>query len=190
MRSRTSVLILAATLLALPTLASAEDAPPVRAQRKLMIGAELGWNSLAGVGLNASYHLLPRLSVDAGLGYSLVGAKLGARARFNLLTSEWTPFIAAGFLYGFGQGNRDLNLPVGSQTVVLRVAGSPFAQFVAGVDYSDAGGFTFLFTAGYAVLLRENLTYSAGQDNALATQTLNPLFHSGLVVAAALGYSF
>ena len=185
-----SRVLLVAALFALPALASAEEAPPVRAQRKLMVGAELGWNSLAGVGVNASYHLLPRLSVDAGVGYSLVGAKLGARARVNLLTSEWTPFVAAGFLYGVGMGNRELSFPVGGQTVALRVTGSPFLQFVGGVDYTDPTGFTFLFTAGYAALLRENLVYSSGQDNALATQTLNPIFHSGIAVAAALGYSF
>src|SRR5687768_11147304 len=103
MRHLPAAVLAAAVLAVLPAAASAQETAasqgPIRAQKKLMVGAELGWNGLAGLGLNASYHVLPWLSVDAGVGLSSFRVKTGIRARANLLTSELTPFVAAGFLY-------------------------------------------------------------------------------------------
>lgn len=173
---------------------AAEQLPsdvPVRAQRRFMIGAELGWNSLAGLGVNASFHLLPRLALDGGVGLSSFGWKAGLRARVNFLTSEWTPFAAAGLLYGVGTGNTEINLSIPGEQLTYTLGPSPFLQLVGGVDFTGENGFTFLFTAGYAILLNPNNVHQTGNTpSAAATQALAISYGSGISVGVTLGYSF
>jgi opacity protein-like surface antigen len=170
---------------------TASAARPIRADRRIMVGAELGWNSLAGFGVNAAYHVLPWFSVDAGVGMSSFGLKTGLRARANLLTSEWTPFVAAGFLYGVGSGDRVLTTPINaSESVSFRLGGSPFVQAVAGVDYTSDSGFTLLVTAGYAFLMGSNVNFVGNPPSAAGVQVLNTAFGSGLSAGVTLGYSF
>ncbi|HLL52279.1 MAG TPA: hypothetical protein VK447_01950 [Myxococcaceae bacterium] len=203
MRHLPASVLAAAVLAVLPSASSAQEAAassapeaaaahgPIRAQKKLMVGAELGWNGLAGFGVNASYHVLPWLSFDAGAGMSSFRLKTGIRARANILTSEWTPFVAAGFLYGFGFGDQVFTTPVGTgETASFRVGGSPFLQLVGGVDYTSDSGFTLLGTVGYVMLLRQNVTFVSNPPSAAAQGILNTTFGSGISVGLTLGYSF
>jgi hypothetical protein len=203
MRHLPASVLAAAVLAVLPAASSAQEAAaapapeaaasqgPIRAQKKLMVGAELGWNGLAGFGVNASYHVLPWLSVDAGVGLSSFRVKTGIRARANLLTSEWTPFVAAGFLYGIGYGNEVLTTPVGTgESASFRLGASPFLQLVGGVDYTSDSGFTLLVTVGYAALLRQNVTYVSNPPSAAGQSLVNTLLGSGISAGLTLGYSF
>jgi hypothetical protein len=188
---RTPTLLLATALLVcLPRAAHAAEAGdgPVRDKRRVMLGLELGWNGLAGLGLNASYNALSRLAFDAGVGLSGTGLKTGLRARVNLLTSEWTPFLGAGILYGFGLGNREVTIP--GNPLSFKVGPSPFAQLVAGVAFNDEGGFTLLLSAGYAALLRTNITVTSGPPDATSRQAIALITGGGLSLGVTLGYSF
>jgi hypothetical protein len=168
--------------------AGAADRVPIRARKKWAITAEGGWNGLAGVGANLTYNVIPRLSLDLGLGLSMaVGVKGGARVRLNLLESSWTPIVGLGFL--FGSGGEDGWAYSKADAVRVNVRPSPFLQTVAGVNYTGGGGFTLMATAGYAFLLRkENVEFVSGSTKAF--DDARDFCGSGVVLGLSLGYAF
>lgn len=166
------------------------DTRPVRGKRKILVGAELAWNGLGGLGLTAAYHLLPQATVELAAGFGVAGWKGGVRARYNLLTGEATPFVGVGFIHAFGLGST-LPIPSGSgnaSDVIVRDVS--YVQAVGGLDYTSSGGFTFLATLGYAFRLNDPVeVVGPALDNG-QRQTVGLLYGSGLVVGIALGYSF
>jgi hypothetical protein len=177
-------LILALLLANLPQQLPEAQVKPVsrgadpRSQRPWVISGELGWNGLAGVGAVVTRHFSPHLSLDAGLGYSGEGPKVGMRGRYNVLVQEGTPFVGAGFLYGTGtQGT--------SGGSAYTVGPSPFLQFTVGIEYQSRAGFKSLCAFGYALLLRENLTpANAGPPGE------RELSGGGPVLSLSFGYAF
>jgi hypothetical protein len=173
--------------------ATAERRPlPVRAERRLALLGELGWNSLAGVGPSVTFHANPHLSFDLGAGLGAIGGKIGLRARVNVLKNEVTPFFGAGLIAGSGWDapaniasepeNRELN---------VKVLPSAFAQAVTGVDWTSRDGFTLVGCLGYAFLLgRDNVEIITGEPTAAERQELEAAFQSSLVISIAIGYSF
>lgn len=158
-------------------------------RRPLFIGGELGWNGLAGFGVNFSYHPIPYLAVDTGLGLSVAGWRVGARLRANLLTGEWTPFLGAGVTYSAGSAGQEIELESRGEKTKLEVFGSPYLQLAGGVNYTSASGFVFMATTGYAILLRErNTKYVSGSTDAY--DDLEPLYEGGLILSVAFGYAF
>src|SRR5215212_5790229 len=75
-----------------------------RSQKQWVFSGELGWNGLAGLGVTVARHAAPHATIEAGLGVTPEGPKVGIRGRYNFSLSEWTPFVGAGFLYGAGYG--------------------------------------------------------------------------------------
>ncbi|MGQ0508594.1 MAG: hypothetical protein ACT4TC_25120 [Myxococcaceae bacterium] len=180
-----------------PPLQQAEDLSvpltPVRERRKFAVMGEGGWNSLSGLGVNGTYRLMPRLAVDLGLGLASTGLKGGARVRFNVLTSRWTPTFGLGFLLASGSFGQTVDFPAafpGDSDLRFRVRPSPFLQFTGGVEFCAENGFTALATAGYAVLLGRNLDMISGTPSARQDLLLKFVYGSALVVSAAVGYSF
>jgi hypothetical protein len=170
----------------------AGDSPklPPRQAHRLFVAGEFGWNALAGVGVDVGYHLLPHLTVEAGGGFSLLKWKLGARVRANLWEGAWTPFAAAGIQYGFGDAATEATFSISGNALKYRLSGAPFAQVVAGLDYTDDEGVVFLATLGWAFRLANNLQLTQGTPNDQQQTLLGLSFGSGPVVAAAIGYSF
>lgn len=169
-------------------------AQPVRAERRLALLGELSWNGLAGFGPILTFHAYPRLSFDLGTGLAFVGWKLGVRARYNFLTSEFTPFVGAGFIVasgfdappqqdpGPGDDNPELN---------IKLRPSAFLQATVGLDYTDSDGFTFLGALGFAPLIsHDNVEIVTGTPTPDEQRALNALFKSGVVISIAIGYSF
>ncbi len=161
---------------------------PIRRARRAFALGEFGWNSLAGMGVNAGYHVLPHLTAEAGFGFSLVRWKLGARLRANLLEGAWTPFLAAGAMISTGESTEQV-FPIGGR-IAYTIRPSPFAQLVAGVDYTGGDGVTFLATLGWAFLLSPNVDVTSGLPSPTQQRYLDLAFGSGPVAAIALGYSF
>ena len=160
----------------------------LRSRKPWVVAAEAGWNALPGAGLVVARRLDPHLTVEAGVGYSAEGAKFGLRTRCGFLQSEWTPFVAAGFLYGTGlraQGGGS-----GASSFTYRIEGSPFLQLVLGAEYQSPRGFTFAAMTGYAVLLRENLTLLSGAPSAGDLSSLRDRTGSGPVAALSVGHAF
>ncbi|MFC1643153.1 hypothetical protein ACFL5O_10805 [Myxococcota bacterium] len=160
----------------------------VRERWRFSVGGEIGWNSLAGLGVNLSYHLIPHLAADLGAGVGMGGTKGGLRLRVNLLKSKWTPLFGVGVLYSIGSGGEDVETKVNKESVTLRILGTPYIQSVVGVNYTGQSRFVSTVTAGYAFRLRDNVRFVSGSRDAF--DTIRPFFGSGLVVAASLGYAF
>jgi hypothetical protein len=178
-------------VLAMTLVPLAAQAEAIRTKRPLALTGELGWNGLSGLGPVLSYHMVSNLSVDAGLGLAATGIKGGFRLRGNLLTSNFTPFAAAGLLYGVGTGEAATSLTTDGNTITYRVKGSPYAQIVAGLEYIDDGGFTFMATLGYAKLLQSsNYVITEGEPTKVQQNALDLALGSGAVVSVAFGYAF
>ena len=144
---------------------------------------------MSGLGVNFSYHIIPYLAVDTGLGVSLTGGRVGARIRANLLKGEWTPFFAAGFSYASGSNDQNIDQQSKDEKVKLRVYKSPFAQLGTGVNYTGTEGFAFTATLGYSILLRDHNTYFVEGSRA-AYDDVKPIYGGGLIVSVAFGYAF
>jgi hypothetical protein len=161
---------------------------PNRARRPFAIGGEVGWNGLAGLGLGFSYHPIPYLAIDAGAGLGAAGWKGGLRLRANLLKSEWTPLVGAGFLYEVGSRGEAVDITIQGDSAKIEILESPYVQLVAGVNYTGDEGFMFMATTGYAILLQDNTRFVSGSDEVY--DDVRALVGSGLVASVALGYAF
>jgi hypothetical protein len=141
------------------------------------------------LGVNFSYHFVPYFALDTGAGLSGTGWRVGARARVNFLTSEWTPFVGAGFSFASGTGDTDVTSESRGEKATYRVLSSPFAQFAGGVNYTGTEGFAFTATTGYSVLLKEeNARYVSGSVDAY--NDIQAIFEGGIIISVAFGYAF
>lgn len=164
------------------------DLRPNRVRRPFFIGGELGWNGLSGLGVNFSYHPIPYFAMDAGLGVALTGIRLGLRARANLLTSEWTPFLGVGITYSEGTNGKSLDLQSRGETAKLKLLPSEYLQLAGGVNYTGHEGFVFMATTGYARVLAANTRFVSGNSEAYADA--KRLYRGGLILSVAFGYAF
>jgi hypothetical protein len=171
-----------------PAPVAPDDHRPVRGRRPLSFGGELGWNGLAGLGLNFSYHPLPQLALDTGLGLGLSGWKLGLRVRANFLEGEWSPLLGAGVLYSVGSGGNEIEIKTDTDLVKVKYLGAPHLQLVGGVNYTSQSGFTFMAMTGYAILLKKNVEYASGSEQLY--RDTKSLLGSGIVLSIYLGHSF
>jgi len=169
---------------------------PIRAQRRLALLGEVGWNGIAGFGPNLTYRAHPNLSIDLGAGLAFVGWKIGLRARYLLLKGPVTPFIGVGAMVASGLGPEPFDLSDqhdDSNRIPLNVKIHPsqWLQGVAGVDWVAANGFTIVGTAGWAAVLGDDpVEIVTGRPNHDEQAALNALFRSSIVATIALGYSF
>lgn len=198
---------LPATPKAPPSAARKSEAPafgadkrplgPIRARRRLALLGELGWNGLAGFGAILTYHAHPHLAFDLGGGFSLTGWKAGARVRYNLLTSNMTPFIGIGGNATSGLGeftsdpaDREHKEP-GAVPFTLDIKPSYFLQYVVGFDFLHHRGFNMLGALGYAQLLNDkNVILVDGELTHDEKQAVDFIFKGGIVISLAAGYAF
>jgi hypothetical protein len=164
----------------------------VRAERRIALLAELGWNGLAGFGAIVSYHANPHLTFDLGAGLALVGGKIGFRTRYNFFEGEVTPIIGVGILgaTGWDAPSQDLS-DAENEELNIRLRPSAFVQAVVGIDWTTRGGFTLLGTVGHAWLVsKDNVIIITGEPTPEEQEALDIVFSSGAVVSVAIGYSF
>ncbi|HUJ25040.1 MAG TPA: hypothetical protein VLW85_03410 [Myxococcales bacterium] len=161
----------------------------LRMRRPWVVSGEAGWNGLAGIGVVVAHRLSPRATLEAGLGISGEGPKLGLRARYDFFVTPWTPFAGIGFLYGTGDASagRDTSSP---HPFSYRIGRSPFLQVTSGVEYQSRGGFCLTLALGYAWLLQQNLTILSGAPTDHDLQPLRLTTGGGLVASAAAGFAF
>jgi hypothetical protein len=172
----------------LPVAAPKEPAVPVRKVLKWAVAGEIGWNSLAGLGVNGTYNIIPWLSIDLGAGLSQVGYKGGVRLRVNLLESAWTPVVGVGYLIGAGTFGKAAKVETDDEELKFKIRASHYLQGVVGVNYTGDSGFAFMATAGYAPHLRENFVKVSGSDD--LADDVKPAVHGGVVVATSFGWAF
>jgi hypothetical protein len=164
------------------------DHRPIRQRRPFFIGGELGFNGLAGLGVNFSYHPIPYLAFDTGLGIASTGPRLGVRARANLLTGEWTPFAAFGATYS-PPSQEPIEFPVRGETITLDLLPSGYVHLAAGVNYTGNEGFVFMATTGAALRVASNTRYVSG-DYELYKSDVRPVYRGGVIISLAFGYAF
>jgi hypothetical protein len=146
---------------------------------------------LAGLGANFSFHPIPEIAMDAGLGIAFTGARIGVRARYNILKGEWTPFIGGGMTYSNGTDGKTVEAQSNGEKAELEVFQSAFAQAVAGLNYTGPEGFVFMATTGYSFLLNgPNTRRVSGPETAEAYDNVKVWYRGGLIVSAAGGYAF
>lgn len=175
---------LAAFLIAAPTAAA-----PYRAEHPFAVAFELGYNGLAGLGLNAVYHPIPAVAVDAGFGYGGGGYKTGLRARWLMLDSAWSPFAGAGASLDLGKGDERIENTQDANHVSYRLRPTLYLQGVGGVQYAE-DGFLFVLAGGWAHRNHENIVALEGVPNNVQKQGLDLAYQGGLVLSLALGYVF
>jgi len=169
---------------------------PIRAQRRLVLLGEVGWNGIAGFGPNLTFRAHPNVSVDLGAGLSLVGWKVGLRARYLLLKGPVTPFIGAGLMAASGFGSEPIELTNKDEEpnrvpLNVKIKPSQWFQGVAGVDWVAGNGFTLIGSAGWAsVLSGDPVEVVTGTPTHEEEHALTALFRSSIVATIALGYSF
>lgn len=177
-----------------PTLAPNEppaQSRPIRAQRRLVLTGEIGWNSLAGFGPNLTFHAHPHVSFDLGAGVGLVGRKVGLRARYNLLKSAVTPFIGVGGIFASGYDAGESPATTDSGVTISGIRPAAFVQGVVGVDWVSEHGFTIIGSAGYAWrVTRDNVKLVSGPPSREDQQALDFVFGSAPVFSIALGHAF
>jgi hypothetical protein len=176
-----------------PRARPARPLPPVRADRRLALLGELGWNGLAGFGAIVAFHANPHVTFDLGAGLGAVGGKLGLRARYNFMTDPVTPFIGVGFIgaTGWNAPTSDLDNDEANAELNIRVRPSAFLQTVAGIDWTSRNGFTLIGALGYAFMLtRDNIVIITGVPTDEDRRGLDIAFRSGIVISIAIGYSF
>ena len=176
----------------------ARAALPIRAQRRLALLGEVGWNGIAGFGPNLVFNVHPHVAFDLGMGISLMGWKVGLRGRYNLLAGPVTPFIGLGAMGAGGLGDSPIPIDDHSNnpdptrpTVNIKVLPSAWVQTVAGLDWTSAHGFMLLGTVGYAYLLSHDpVEVTSGAPTADEQRAFDVAFRSNVVVTIALGYAF
>ena len=165
------------------------DSRPIRSRRPLFIGGELGWNGLAGLGANFSYHPIPYLAFDAGLGLAFSGLRLGLRTRVNFLTSEWTPLLGVGMTYSPGSGGEEAEAESSTgEKFTVEILPSGYLQVVGGVNYTGDEGFVFMATGGYAFLIDSNTSFGEGSREGY--EEFRSILRGGVVISLAFGYAF
>jgi hypothetical protein len=173
--------------------AAVRPPPPVRAERRLALLGEIGWNGLAGFGAIVSYHVNPHVTFDLGAGLALVGGKLGLRARYNVSEGPVTPFIGAGVLgaTGFDAPTSEIGAEDDNSELNIELRPAAFLQTVGGIDWTSRSGFTLVGSVGYAWLVSgDNVVILTGEPTPEEKRALDIVFRSGVVISLALGYSF
>ncbi len=146
---------------------------------------------MAGFAIGGTYSFDPHVSADIAFGVGSIGLKTGARVRYNLFESNWTPSFGLGIQYGPGSGDRTITFNGANQgeDADLIVETSAFAQALAAMSYQGRGGFTALFGIGYSVLLdKDNIRLVSGDEE--TADTVRFVTGSGIVFEVALGYAF
>ena len=161
----------------------------VRARNPLTFAAEVSHHGLSGIGFNVWYQLTPNVAVDAGLGYSRALAKVGARLRYNFITDDFTPFVAAGISVGSGSFGKILEDSDPVLNARYAVGISPYAQVLAGVSYQEKSGFSLMAGLGWShLLVRHNFSWQAA-PLPKQREELPGRVGSGPLASIALGYA-
>ena len=99
-------ILLAALALIAPVVATqAQDAPaPARHYPSTSLGLTLGWGAPYGWGLDVSHLLTRRLDLNAGVGASITGTKIGLGTTYYLAPEhQVSPFFGANLVHSGGR---------------------------------------------------------------------------------------
>jgi hypothetical protein len=160
----------------------------IRLARKNILGVEMGYNSLGGLGPMYTRNLGQHAGLDVSAGLSMRGLQSGLRARWLILRQNVTPFVGLGVLYAADPWRTYS----GADGVPHRTAAQALlVQGSAGVAWQAAHGFSIMASAGYTQQVAHSARrYDYHQPGALARDLFNLWYSSGPMGALSVGYSF
>ena len=166
---------------------------PVRVTRTVGVTGNIGLKSLTGLGVSFQYYVLTKFAIDGGVGISNYGYNLSGRGRYIFLKSNFSPFVAAGFIYGTGSFNQIIALSdiTTSEEIWLNLYPSRFLQLTGGAEYLAKGGFFLMFNVGISILLN-NPSYEvvSGNPSPEMNDYLNFVYGTGFSTEVSIGYIF
>jgi len=163
----------------------------IREVRRAAVTANIGWNSLTGVGVTYHQYVAKQMGVDLGLGLSLTGFKFGGRFRYLFMEKNFSPFVSGGLMYGLGFGDSELELVSNGNSFHYTIGPSPFGQIGGGIEYLSKGGFLIMANIGYAILLNSgNYEITRGVATPEDLSIMDVMFGSGIVMEFTIGYAF
>jgi hypothetical protein len=165
----------------------------VRELRRSAITGNIGWNSLTGVGVSYNQFIGKKFEIDAGIGLAATGAKVGIRANYLFLESNFSPVVTAGFLYGFGSGGQALEFENEdtNNKFTYTVSASPYAQIAFGIEYLSNKGFMIKALTGYAILtIENNYQILSGNPTSEEIDAMDFVLGSGISMEVSIGYAF
>lgn len=163
---------------------------PVRARRPYKIATSVGFNGLAGIGGQLSYHVNPYFALEVGLGkagHSM--PKTGLRLRSNLSARDFSPFVGLGASYVFAHANHRTRLSALGEAAPPTHVSETMAHVIFGVSDAWSNGLTLEAGVGYAKLLSQ----PQGSDEHIAAgakKAPSAGRTSGPLMEITVGYSF
>ncbi len=163
----------------------------IREAHPLVLRVDIGWNTLAGLGLGASWAATPHLIAEVGAGFVLSGPKAGARVRWNLTTGDLTPFIAIGGIWSAGRGAPQTVNQGKDDEFSFHVGQAAYVQGTAGLDYQDGDRVSYRFEVGWAQALgHRDLHVVAGTPTKADWNEVRFISGGGPVLGGSVGYAF
>jgi hypothetical protein len=131
------------------------------------------------------------LALEVGAGYVISGPKAGARLRWNFLTGDVTPYVAAGGIWSAGHSGPVVVNAGKEDEFSFHIGQAAYLQSVVGVDVQDASRFTYGFEVGWAQALNDrDLHLISGTPGDSDWKFVKAVAAGGIVVGGSVGYAF
>ena len=146
--------------------AQAQDAPaPAHYYPRTSLGLTLGWGAPYGWGLDVSHLITRRLDLNAGVGASITGTKVGVGATFYLAPEHRvSPFFGANLVHSGGR--KDVHVTESHRVFdhTFTSSGEAHVDFLStnllhlrsGLRWQPTPRFAILRTLGYGFVLGDN----------------------------------
>ena len=157
-------ILLAALALTAPAVAAqAQDAPaPARHYPRTSLGLTLGWGAPYGWGLDVSHLLTRRLDLNAGVGASITGTKIGVGTTYYLAPERRvSPFFGANLVHSGGR--KDVHVSeshrvfdhtfTSSEQAHINFLSTNLLHLRSGLRWQPTPRFALLGTLGYGFVL-------------------------------------
>ena len=157
-------ILLAALALAAPAIAArAQDATaPARHCPRTSLGLTLGWGAPYGWGVDISHLVTRRLDLNAGVGASITGTKVGVGATYYLAPEHRvSPFFGANLVHSGGR--KDVHVSesyrafdhtfTNSEQAHINFLSTNLLHLRSGLRWQPTARFAILGTLGYGFVL-------------------------------------
>ena len=159
--SRTVLAVLALSTQAVA--AHAQDAPaPARHYPRTSLGLTLGWGAPYGWGLDVSHLISRRLDLNAGVGASITGTKIGVGTTYYLAPEHRvSPFFGANLVHSGGRKNLYVSESsrafdhtfTSSEQAHINFLSTNLLHLRSGLRWQPTPRFALLGTLGYGFVL-------------------------------------
>lgn len=196
---RTLIAGLSLTLTVATAQAQSSSSAAEHSYPPVSLGLSLGWGSPYGAGVDISYLVLPQLDVNAGVGFSITGTKIGVGTRFYFSPEhKISPFVGANLVHSGGfnklnvtsNGNSSGGYGSSADKAVVNYKATNLLHLRGGVRWQPTYQFAMIGTLGYSAVLGDNPVEYVQEPNNQSTRDAVNIFSPGgveLSIGVALG---